>query len=143
MKHLLAKTFSSTVLLVIAGVFLPISFSLAENVPSRTFEIRTYTTTNNELAKLHALFQDKSNRFFIKYGIQVVALWTPRNEPAASNTVVCIFAHSSEEKALNAWKLFNKDPKWNKFAADYGVDTKTLTATSSQFYDPTNYSPIK
>ena len=137
------KSIITGLLWFVTAVLLPVSASMAENVPNRTFEIRSYSVAAGQLSKLHALFQDKSGRFFIKYGIQVIALWTPREEPAAGNTLVCILAHSSKEKALAAWKLFNENPKWNKFVAEYGVNGETLEQVNSRYYLPTDYSPLK
>lgn len=133
----------AALLLFTAGVLFTAAAAMAENVPNRTFEIRTYTVAEGQPGKLHALFQDKSGRFFIKYGIQVIALWTPVEEPEAGSSLVCILAHSSKEGAIAAWKLFNEDPKWAKFAAEYGVNAKSLEQVNSRYFRPTDYSPLK
>ena len=57
--------------------------------------------------------------------------------------LVCLLAHTSKQKALEAWHACDNDPKWQKLVAEYGMDVGTLSRVKSEFFDPTHYSPMK
>lgn len=137
------KQLTAIATLVISCTMLPFSTASADNIPNRIFEMRTYSVTEPDAGKLHKLFEDHSGRFFIKYGIQVIALWTPHQVDNPRQQLVCLFAHTTEQKALDAWQAFENDPKWQKLVAEYGMDVGTLSRVKSEFFDPTHYSPLK
>ncbi len=120
-----------------------IRVAYADNVPNRTFELRTFTVPRAQLGSLHHLFQTHSGRFFIKYGIQVIAIWMPQNDSNPGGQLICVLAHPDRELAKMAWQQFISDEQWQLKVAESGIPRSTLAESSSQLYDPAPYSPLR
>jgi hypothetical protein len=132
-----------TFILLIACLALYLPRSFADNIPNRTFELRTYTIAVGDLGKLHALFEQHSGRFFIKYGIQVIALWTPGSDQETPSQLVCLLAHENKASAIENWQSFNSDERWLQFVREAGIDPSVINQPRIEYFDPTYYSPMK
>jgi hypothetical protein len=139
----LKQRLSAALLLVVLG-----SAGYADNVPHRTFEVRTYAVARDHLRALHDLFRNHSGRFFIKYGIQVIAFWTPQSDsPDESGSgvvqLICVLAHPDPEQARQAWQEFSHDEQWLLRIAESGLDPTALRPVSIEYFDPAYFSPLK
>ena len=114
----------------------------AERV-DRFFEIRTYTTHPGKLGELHARFRDRTNRLFIRHGMQLVGYWTPAEGPSVENTLVYVLAYESKEKRGQAWKGFLNDPDWKKAYKASRENGPIVQKVEKTFLVPTEYSPIR
>lgn len=116
----------------------------------RVFELRTYTTTPNNLDRLLKRFREHTVELFTKHGMTNLAYWTPmKDQPGAENTLVYILAHKSKEAAAESFKAFRADPDWvaAKDASEKeGGGSLTVpepNGVKSVFLQPTDYSPTK
>src|SRR6266478_6774382 len=64
-------------------------------MPSSTavYELRIYHAAPGKLAELLARFRDHTIKLFDRHGLNIVAYWTPVDEPQKSNTLVYILQH--------------------------------------------------
>jgi hypothetical protein len=106
----------------------------------KVYELRTYVVPEDKLAALNTRFRDHTMRMFQKHGIASVAYFTPQDPAKAKNTLIYLISHPSRQAASQNWAAFLKDPVWQKIAADSGVPRPAIT---SEFLDPTDYSPMK
>lgn len=115
----------------------------------RTFELRTYTATPNNLPNLLARFRDHTVKLFEKHGIVNIAYWTPTDpKQGADSTLIYIVAHKSKDAAAESWKAFRANPEWVKVKADSeqaagGPLTLKEGGVKSVFMQPTDFSPMK
>jgi uncharacterized protein (DUF1330 family) len=114
----------------------------------RVFEFRTYTTPPNGLDAINARFRDHTMTLFKKHGMQNIAYFNRMKDAKdADVTLFYILAHKSEEAAKESFDAFRKDPEW--IAARKASEEKaggSLTVkdgVKSEFYKPTDYSPIR
>jgi hypothetical protein len=110
---------------------------------AKVYELRTYTAPDGKLEDLHARFRNHTMRIFQKHGIENVAYFRPQDAPASQNTLIYLIAHKSRDAAKQSWSAFQKDPEWQKVAADSQVNGKIVASVQSIFLDPTDYSPMK
>jgi hypothetical protein len=115
----------------------------------RVFELRDYTTTENNLAALDARFRDHTIKLFKKHGIENVAYWhlTP-DQKDANRKLIYILAHKSKEAGLASFGAFRKDPAWiaAKEASEKkagGSLTEAKDGVKSTYMVPTDYSRTK
>ena len=114
--------------------------SADEGLKARVFEMRTYTTANGRLDVLHKRFREHTNYLFVKHGITLIGYWTPVDKP---ETLVYIIAFPNMEAQKKSWNGFINDPAWKKAWADSKKDGPVVTKVESQFFNPTDYSPIR
>ena len=114
----------------------------------RIFEMRTYTAEPGRLENLNARFRDHTVKLFEKYGMTNVAYWVPmKDQKGASDTLLYILAHKSEEAAKASFAEFGKDPAWT--AARKASEEKaggSLTVKDGVkrvFMKATDYSPTR
>lgn len=115
---------------------------------SRIFELRTYTTTPNNLPLLHARFRDHTMALFAKHGMTNLFYWKLLpDQPAAENTLVYMLAHSSVEAAKASFDAFRADPDWiaakKESEAKGGGSLTVPDGVKSIFLKPTDYSPTR
>ncbi len=114
----------------------------------RVFELRTYTTTPNNLPLLHSRFRDHTIALFAKHGMTNLFYWqlTP-DQKGAENTLVYLLAHASVDAAKTSFDAFRADPDW--VAAKTASEAKgggSLTVpdgVKSVFLKATDYSPTR
>jgi hypothetical protein len=114
--------------------------------PKFVYELRTYTTEAGRLPALHARFRDHTVKLFAKHGIKNVIYLTPIDAEGkpVDNKLVYLLAHKSQAAAKASFDSFGKDPEWNAAREASEKDGKILTMRpESQFYVPTDYSPMK
>ncbi|MEI6232883.1 MAG: NIPSNAP family protein [Planctomycetota bacterium] len=124
----------------------------------RTFELRTYTCTPNNLVNINARFRDHTIKLFEKHGMTNFAYWNldekqpewknkDAKQPLPSNTLLYILAHKSKDAADASFKAFRADPDWvaAKEASEKaaGGSLTEKDGVKSVFMVPTDYSPSK
>lgn len=117
--------------------------SAKDDKAPRVFELRTYYTENEGMAKaLHGRFRDHTCALFKRHGMELIGFWIPREEP---NKLIYILAFPSKEAADASWKAFSDDPEWKKVAAESHEKAggKIVSKVDRVFMDPTDYSPMK
>jgi hypothetical protein len=90
------------------------AYAQANETKQKVFEMRTYHTYAGKLPELQARFRDHTHSIFQRLGMKVDAYWVPIHEPEASNTLIYIIEHDSEETAKQKWQRFMEDPQWIK-----------------------------
>ena len=116
--------------------------------PARTFELRVYTCTPNNLPRLQSRFRDHTVKLFSKHGMTNYGYWLlDEGQPAAADTLFYLLAHASKEAAAASFDAFRKDPDWVKAKeASEKAAGGSLTVpdgVKSTFLVPTDYSPTK
>ena len=117
----------------------------------RVFELRTYTTTPNNLPLLHARFRDHTMTLFAKHGMTNLWYWhvaPGQKGKDADNTLVYLLAHKSQDAAKASFDAFRQDPDWlaarkASEAKAGGSLTEAKGGVVSEFLVPTDYSPLK
>jgi hypothetical protein len=112
----------------------------AQAPAAKVYEMRTYVVPEDKIDALHTRFRDHTLRMFQKHGMTNVIYLKPQDPEKAKTTIVYLIAHASREAAKQSWSAFGKDPEWQKIAADSGVGRVQVV---SEFFDPTDYSPLK
>lgn len=117
--------------------------------PNRTFEMRTYTATPNNLNNLQDRFRNHTMKLFKKHGMTNVAyfLTTEPTKPDESGQAKLVYflAHDSETAGKASFDTFRKDPDWVKVRGDSEkIGGGSLTKKVESLYlVPTDYSPIR
>jgi hypothetical protein len=118
-----------------------------ESKEPRVFELRTYTTTPGNLARLHDRFRDHTMALFKKHGMTNFGYWAlDADQKGASDTLVYLLAHKSKEDREASFKAFRDDPDWIavKDASEKDVGSLTVKdGVQSVLMKPTDYSPTK
>lgn len=115
---------------------------------ARAFELRTYKCPPGRLPNLLARFRDHTGKLFEKHGITNVGYFTPADEnKGASDTLIYLLAHKSQEAAAESFKNFRADPAWLRAREDSekaaGGSLTVPNGVKSEFLTPTDYSPMK
>ena len=112
----------------------------------RTFELRTYTATPNNIENLHARFRDHTLKLFSKHGMTNIAYWRPVDKTGPKkDMLIYILAHPSVEAGKAAFEAFRADPDWlkAKAASEEKGGGSLTTNVESVYMKPTDYSTIK
>jgi hypothetical protein len=114
----------------------------------RVFELRTYTAETGRLENLNARFRDHTVKLFEKHGIANIAYWVPlSDQKGASDTLIYIVSHKSQEAAKASFGEFGKDDAWKtalKASEEKAGGPLTVKGgVKSQFLKATDYSPIR
>lgn len=114
----------------------------------RVFELRTYTTTPNNLPVLHARFRDHTISLFTKHGMTNLFYWQLLPDQAgAENTLIYMLAHGSTDAAKASFDAFRADPDWvaaRKASEEKGGGSLTIPdGVKSVFLKATDYSPTR
>jgi len=114
----------------------------------RVFELRTYTTTPNNLPLLHARFRDHTVGLFAKHGMSNFVYWQLMPDQAgAENTLIYLLAHASQDAAKASFAGFRADPDWvaaRKASEEKGGGSLTVPdGVKSLFLKATDYSPTR
>jgi len=112
----------------------------------RVFELRTYTTTPNNLPLLHARFRDHTIALFTKHGMTNLFYWQLLpDQKDAENTLIYLLAHASTDAAKASFEAFRADPDWiaaKKESEEKGGGSLTVPeGVKSVFLKATDYSP--
>jgi len=116
----------------------------------RVFELRTYTTTPNNLPLLHARFRDHTVGLFAKHGMTNLFYWQLLpDQTGAENTLIYLLAHASGDAAKTSFAAFRADPDWiaaRKASEEKGGGSLTIPqpdGVKSLFLKATDYSPTR
>lgn len=114
----------------------------------RAFEFRTYTTPPAGLAAINARFRDHTVKLFEKHGMENVAYFNRmKDQKDAGVTLFYILAHKSQDAAKASFDAFRADPDWiavRKASEEKAGGSLTIPdGVKSEFYKPTDYSPLK
>ena len=119
-----------------------------ENIGDRVFELRTYTTTPNNLDDLDARFRNHTVKLFAKHGMtNIVYFHLLPDQKGAENTLVYFLAHKSQEAGKKSFDSFRADADW--LAARKASEEKaggsltTEGGVQSVYLKPVDYSPLK
>lgn len=104
------------------------------------YELRTYTTVDGQMPKLHARFRDHTLKLFEKHGMKNVVYLTPTEEP---NKLIYLLAHRDKETRDASFDAFRKDPDWIAARDASEQNGKIVEKVESVFLTPTDYSPMK
>ncbi len=107
---------------------------------AQIYELRTYTTHDGSLPKLHARFRDHTNHIFVKHGMKLIAYWVPADE---DNKLIYVLAFQSVEAREKAWEAFRDDPEWQAAYKASRADGPIVENIESVVMFPTDYSPIR
>lgn len=109
------------------------------------YELRTYSTEEGRLPALHARFKDHTIKLFEKHGMKNVIYFTGIDQEGkpVDNKLVYLLGHKSQSAARASFDAFRKDPEWTAARDASEKDGKIVAKAESQFFVPTEYSPMK
>jgi hypothetical protein len=113
---------------------------------ARTFELRTYTASPNNIENLHARFRGHTLKLFEKHGMTNIAYWRPADKTGPKkDMLIYLLAHPSVEAGKANFDAFRQDPAWIKVkaASEKKGGGSLTTKVESVYMRPTDYSPIK
>lgn len=140
------------------GVFLGLAVGLAissfmrpaivqgegeKKADTRVFEMRTYIAPPGKLTELHARFRDHTLKLFEKHGMKNVIYLSPTDPKKAENTLVYLISHDSKEAGEKSWAAFKADPDWQAAHKASEKNGKLVEKVIVEFFNATDYSPIK
>jgi hypothetical protein len=117
-----------------------VSMGQENQVNTRVYELRTYTTEPGRLPALHKRFKDHTIKLFEKHGMKNGMYWVPTEE---DNKLIYVVEHESREAADKSWTAFRNDPEWKKVAAESEADGKIVAKVDRVFMRVVDYSPVK
>jgi hypothetical protein len=115
---------------------------------SRIYELRTYTCGPSNLPRLLERFSNHTVGLFSKHGMKHFGYWTPSaGEPGASDTLIYLLIHDSQDAMAKSFTAFRADPIWVEAkAASEKAAGGSLTVpdgVKSVPMIPTDFSPAK
>jgi hypothetical protein len=108
----------------------------------RVFELRTYHAAPGKLAALHRRFHDHTNALFARHGLELVAFFSPTDEPDRDNVLTYLLAFPDRPSAALSWSAFQSDPDWIAAKAASEVDGPLVDHVDSTYFEPTEDSPL-
>ncbi len=126
--------------LALALFALPSENLAQPKLDAQIYELRTYTTHDGSLPKLHARFREHTNHIFVKHGMKLIAYWVPADE---DNKLIYVLAFPSVEAREKAWQAFRDDPEWQAAYEASRADGPIVEKVESVVMFPTDYSPIR
>ena len=134
------KLILSTLALALALFAVPSENWAQPKLDAQIYELRTYTTHEGSLPKLHARFRDHTNHIFVKHGMKLIAYWVPAAE---DNKLIYVLAFPSVEAREKSWQAFRDDPEWQAAYKASRADGPIVEKVESVIMFPTDYSPIR
>ena len=127
--------------------FSPI-IKLGEKGEPRLYELRTYTATPGNLARLTQRFRGGTVKLFKKHGIESSIYGTlEADQPGASDTLIYFVIHKDEASRNESFKNFGSDPEWKVWLAkseqDAGGSLTMPCGVKSVLLKPTAYSVMR
>ena len=131
------------ILIAFTGLFLLPSILLTAYADNhdKVYELRTYHTNEGKLTALQTRFREHTHGIFTRLGMKVIAYWVPTKEPEASNTLIYIIEHDSEEDAKQKWQTFINDPEWVKAYQASITEGALVSSIDVVFMQKTDFSP--
>lgn len=129
---------------LLCGAFWAAQPAQGENVKdARVYELRTYIAQPGKLEELHARFRNHTVKLFEKHGMKNIVYLHPSDEKKAGDTLVYLLSHASKEAADASWKGFRADPDWIAARTKSEENGPLVKTVISEFFTPTDYSPMK
>ncbi len=125
------------------GICLAPTPSVADDVPDRIYELRTYTATEGNLDKLKLRFRNHATLYLLKHGMQLVGYWTPMDEGESGNSLLLLLSHESRKAADEAWLSLAADPEWQRIREATNTNGPLVAGTKSMYMTATDFSPMK
>jgi len=121
---------------------------VSKSAELRTFELRTYTASKDNLKGLDARFRDHTIKLFNKHGMENLAYWhLMPDQKGAEETLIYLLAHKSKDAAAASFKAFREDADWvaaRKASEEKAGGSLTVAdGVKSVFMKPTDYSQTK
>lgn len=119
---------------------------VAQEEPTRLFELREYETNPGKLGNLDARFRDHTIGLFEKYGISnLIYMHLLDNEEQSDQMLIYFVAHKDEAARTASFKAFGQDPAWQEARKASEENGKILVkgGVSSTLLEPTDYSPTQ
>jgi len=113
--------------------------AIADEKPTRVYEMRTYYANEGKLDALHARFRDHTMKLFEKHGITNVGYWTPVENP--DNKLIYVLSFPSREAAKKSWGGFIGDADWKKAYKESEKNGSLVKKIESVYMQLTDYSP--
>ena len=135
----LVESLSSLPLL--AAALLAASQRDPKQAETMVYELRVYHAAPGKLQELLARFRDHTTRLFEKHGMQILAYWTPVDEPEKDNMLVYILQHPSREAARANWESFQYDAEWKRVKEGSEANGKLADKIDSTYLAITDFSP--
>src|SRR5277367_2848509 len=111
--------------------------------PTRTFELRIYTTHEGKYDALLARFRDHTTKIFEKHGMTNIGYWNPTDDPKKGKQLYYLLAFPSREAATKSWAEFRDDPEWKAVQKASEANGKIVEKVESVFLIPTDFSPLQ
>ena len=102
--------------------------------PGGVFELRTYVTKPDMLARLNQRFQNHTAALFNQHGMKNVGYWTPFDTPDSANTLIYLIHHANRMQADANWKAFSADPAWQEARRKSESDGKILARSPERIF---------
>lgn len=132
-------------LIALVSMFLLPAFVIATHAnavsPQKVYELRTYHTNEGKLPALQARFREHTHDIFNRLGMKVIAYWIPTSAPEASNTLIYIIEHDSQDDAKQKWQTFINDPTWKSAYQTSIKDGPLVKNIDVVFMQKTDFSP--
>lgn len=113
----------------------------ASELPASTiFELRVYHCYEGKLPDLLKRFREHTTKLFERHGMKNICYWTPLDDPAKSNTLIYVLAHTSREAAAASWKAFQADPEWIEVRDKSEANGKIVEKVDSTYMAKTDFS---
>lgn len=105
------------------------------------YELRTYTATPGNAAKLLARFRDHTLKLFERHGMVNVGYWLAADDKdGGDGKLVYLLRHRSREAAKVSWQGFAADPDWKAVARASEAGGKLVAKLESVFLAETDFS---
>jgi hypothetical protein len=105
------------------------------------YEWRIYDILPGRLPNIHRRFREHTMDLFKKHGIDVV-IFFEKIEDDGKGQIQYLCSFDDMEVRNRAWEEFRNDPEWNKAKDESEADGPIVSAVTSTFLVPTDYSPV-
>jgi len=140
-KHLLTASLAAVA--VFAAGYWAGNSRTVHAEPTRTFELRVYTTYDGKYNDLLARFRDHTTKLFEKHGMTNIGYWNPTDDPKKGKQLYYLLAFPSREAATKSWAAFRDDPEWQAVQKASEANGKIVEKVESVFMVPTDFSPLQ
>src|SRR5215475_3111819 len=111
-----------------------------EQPASTVYELRIYHCYEGKLPDLLKRFREHTTKLFERHGMKNLAYWLPLDDPAKSNTLVYVLAHTSRDAAAASWKAFQADQEWIEVKEKSEASGKIVEKVDSTYMAKTDFS---
>jgi hypothetical protein len=106
------------------------------------YELRIYHTYEGKFEPLLKRFRERETKIFKRLGMNVLAYWTPNDDPLKGHALVYMLKHKSRAAATESWAQFSKDPEWVQLKAESEANGPFVEKHDITFMSLTDFSPV-